>query len=123
MSLSRFTTEVTNTASAIEMDHASVLCMKQKIEARRTYFLLCHATAADWCDKGRVTIDTLHDDVLLIIFDFYVAEADEDHKYEEWQKLVHVCQNWRCVVFGSPLCLNLRVLCPPGTPVRENLAL
>ena len=77
---------------------------------------------ANWCDIGQVTIDILPDDVLLIIFDYYVAEADEDDKYEEWQKLVHVCQNWRYVVFGSPLRLNLRILCSGGTPVREKLA-
>jgi hypothetical protein len=69
-----------------------------------------------------VTIDILPGDVLLIIFDYYVAEADEDQEYEEWQKLVHVCQKWRYVVFGSPLRLNLRILCSTGTPVREKLA-
>jgi len=69
-----------------------------------------------------VTIDILPDDVLLEIFDYYVAEADEYWKFEEWQILVHVCQNWRYVVFRSPLYLNLRILCSKGTPVREKLA-
>jgi hypothetical protein len=71
---------------------------------------------------GQVTIDILPDDVLLVIFDYYMAKADEDGKFEEWQKLVHVCQNWRYVVFGSPLRLNLRILCSAGTPEREKLA-
>jgi hypothetical protein len=106
------------------MDHASasVRRLKQKIRLRRTSFLLRHATTANWCNTGRVTIDILPDDVLLVIFDHYMAKADEDQKYEEWQKLVHVCQNWRYVVFQSPLRLNLRILCLPGTPVREKLA-
>jgi F-box-like len=54
-----------------------------------------------------MTIDiVLPDDVLLEIFDYYVAEAG---KYEKWQVLVHVCQKWRYVVFRSPLRLNLRI--------------
>ena len=109
--------------SAIEMDHASVRRLKEKSGLRRTSFSVCHATAANRCDIGRVTIDILPDDVLLIIFDYYVADAEEDQKHEEWQKLVHVCQNWRCVTFGSPLRLNLRILCSAGTPTKKNLAL
>jgi hypothetical protein len=65
-----------------------------------------------------VTIDILHDDVLLEIFDYYMANA----KFEDWQMLVHVCQKWRYVVFQSPLRLNLRILCSAETPVREKLA-
>ena len=66
-----------------------------------------------------VPIDILPDDVLLAIFDFYVKE---DHRQftgkgiEAWESLVHVCQRWRSVVFGSPRHLNLRLLCTPGTP-------
>jgi hypothetical protein len=69
-----------------------------------------------------VTIDVLLDDVLLEIFDHYVAEADKDGEYEGWQRLVHVCQKWRHVVFQSPLRLNLRILCSARTPVKEKLA-
>ena len=68
-------------------------------------------------------IDILPEDVLLVIFDYYVAEADKERKFEEWQILVHVCQNWRYVVFQSPRRLNLRILCSAETPVREKLAL
>jgi hypothetical protein len=39
----------------------------------------------------------------------------------DWRILVHVCQRWRQVVFGSPLRLNLRILCTYGTPVRKHL--
>jgi hypothetical protein len=68
-----------------------------------------------------MTINILPDDVVLEIFDHYVAEADR--KFEEWQMLVHVCQKWRYVVFQSPLRLNLRILCSAGAHVREKLAL
>jgi len=98
---------------------------KQKIinkPFRRTSFLLCHTTTANWCHIGQVTIDILPDDVLLKIFDYYVAEATEVGEYEGWQVLAHACQKWRYVVLWSPLRLNLRILCSARTPVRSKLA-
>ena len=63
-------------------------------------------------------VDVLHDDVLLVIFDFYVGiSLGED----AWQSLVHVCRRWRCLVFESPRRLNLRLVCTPRTPVRQSL--
>jgi hypothetical protein len=67
----------------------------------------------------------LPDVVLLEIFDFYLGEeqvdyADEEH-IEAWHTLVHVCQKWRNVVFGSPHRLDLRLQCTARTPVRETL--
>jgi hypothetical protein len=68
------------------------------------------------------SIDELPDEVLLEIFDFCVDEdAFEKEDVEAWQPLVHVCQRWRSVVFGSPRRLNLRLVCKPGTPVRDKL--
>ena len=110
--------------SLIETDHAHR--QKQKIINKpppRRFFLHHCVTIANWCDIGRMTIDILPDDILLVIFDHYVAEADDDGKYEGWQMLVHVCQNWRYVVFQSPLRLDLRILCSAETPVREKLTL
>ena len=109
--------------SLIKMDHTRR--QKQEIinkSLQRMSFLLRRTTTTNWCDIDRVTIDILPEDVLLVIFDYYVAEADKDFKYEEWQMLVHVCQKWRYVVFWSPLRLNLRILCSAGAPVREKLA-
>ncbi len=40
---------------------------------------------------------------------------------EAWRSLVHVCRRWRCLVFLSPLRLNLRLFCTPGTPARDTL--
>ena len=38
-----------------------------------------------------------------------------------WQRLVHVCRRWRSVVFGSPLRLNLQLICTQTTPARDTL--
>ncbi len=75
--------------------------------------------AADWCNIGRVTVDMLPGDALLEIFDWYLI--DEDDEIEAWQTLVHVCQKWRNVVFGSPHRLNLRLLCTNDRPVAKML--
>jgi hypothetical protein len=67
---------------------------------------------------GRVlTIDNLPDDVLLEIFDFYFPVLGYQYFHtkrivESWQSLVHVCRRWRCLVFGSPRRLNLRLFLP-----------
>jgi F-box-like len=69
-----------------------------------------------------ITIDTLPDEALLEIFDLFVDEdALEKKDIEAWQSLVHVCQRWRSIIFGSPRRLNLRLACSPGTPVRDKL--
>jgi hypothetical protein len=69
----------------------------------------------DWCDKAQVTIDILPDVALLAIFDFYMDEE----QIEVWHTLVHVCQNWRNLVFESPRRLNLRLHCKASTPVGD----
>ena len=58
----------------------------------------------------------LPDDVLLAIFDLY-----RTNKKGPWETLVHVCRRWRCLVFGSPRRLKLRLVCTPRTPARESL--
>ena len=59
----------------------------------------------------------LPDVALLEIFDFYVDGA----RTEAWHTLVHVCRNWRNVIFRSPQRLNLRLRCIARTPVRERI--
>ena len=68
-------------------------------------------------DVGQaMSIDKLFDDVLLDIFDFYVIEQSNDKKeVEAWQTLVHVCRQWRTIVFGSSRRLNLRLYCATTT--------
>ena len=68
-------------------------------------------------------IDILPDNVLLEIFSFCI---DDPFEYEssharDWQRLVHVCQRWRGLIFASPRRLDLHLRCSHGTPVRENL--
>src|SRR6266566_2710866 len=92
--------------------------------------LLCNTgTVADWCGVGRVTMDMLPDVALLELFDCYVNQAREEDKrvwpptgIQAWHTLVHVCQKWRSVVFGSPHRLDLRLFCTDKTPVKETLA-
>jgi hypothetical protein len=74
----------------------------------------------DCCDVGQtqLTINTLPEDALLYVFDFYLAQASEA---EAWHTLVHVCRRWRGLVFGSPRRLNLQIVCTNETPVKEKL--
>ena len=55
--------------------------------------------------------------VLVEIFGFYVDRpgAGED----VWHTLVHVCRQWRFVVFDSPRRLNLRLLCTPKRQLKR----
>ena len=64
-------------------------------------------------------IDILTEDALLEIFEFYLD--DDDTGYNDWHTLVHVCQRWRNIVFGSSHYLDLQLLCTPTTPVRVSL--
>jgi hypothetical protein len=71
-----------------------------------------------------MSIDILLDDVLLAIFDLYVdKQSSEKAKMDSWQSLVHVCRQWRSLVFGSPRRLNLRLYCATKTrtPLRDTL--
>src|SRR6266436_3658615 len=68
--------------------------------------------------------DILPDDVLLDIFDFYmdmIPSYWNKTEIEAWQLLVHVCRQWRSLIFRSPRRLNLRLYCTPGTPARDTL--
>ena len=81
----------------------------------------------------RITIDTLPDDVLLEIFDFYSdAVADNQPPFvaggrnvplheDFWHTLVHVCRRWRCIVSASTRRLNLQLLCTERRPVKRNI--
>ena len=90
------------------------------------YVHILHNTAltVDWWDvAARVTIDMLPDVALLEIFDFFLGEGRnvDGYETEAWFTLVHVCQKWRDVVFGSPRRLDLQLYCTASSPVREML--
>ncbi|KAI0294214.1 hypothetical protein BC826DRAFT_354722 [Russula brevipes] len=83
-----------------------------------------------WIEDGRgqpyrkARIESLPDDVLLLIFGFYIDQAQDEERWsgeraEEWHALVHVCRRWRCVVFASPRHLRLRLLCTTRRSVEE----
>ena len=86
------------------------------------------STITNLCGAGhiflRVTIEALPDNVLLDIFEFYKAVRFHDLRSPwpwPWNRLVHVCQRWRYLVFASPLRLDLCLRCTSKTPVRETL--
>jgi hypothetical protein len=97
--------------------------------------IISQGLLADSIDVGQVlTINDLPDDDLLTIFDFYVVGYQDLELYEimssyedttmkirSWQSLIHVCQRWRGLVFGSPRRLKLQLCCTTRTPIRETL--
>jgi hypothetical protein len=75
-----------------------------------------------------VTLGSLPEDVLLEMFDIYINTVSDgvyvvesETPSQKWQKLAHVCRRWRCIVFASPLRLNLELRCTSATPVRKLL--
>jgi hypothetical protein len=69
---------------------------------------------------------SLPDDVLIEIFHFCRISVISDlggrlQWCKNWHQLVHVCQRWRFVIFGSPLGLNLQILCTAKVPARKLL--
>lgn len=67
-----------------------------------------------------MAFDTLPDDVLFHIFDFY--RMGSTFYPWTWITLAHVCSRWRQIIFASPRRLDLQFLCTPRTRrVRELL--
>ncbi|KAI0288342.1 hypothetical protein B0F90DRAFT_1803360, partial [Multifurca ochricompacta] len=67
-------------------------------------------------------MDTLSDDSLLEIFDFYRLDLILPHEpYWDWHTLVHVCRRWRQLIFALPRRLELQLVCKSRTPVRRIL--
>jgi hypothetical protein len=71
----------------------------------------------------RVTIGSLPDNVLLDIFESHHIDIDTGGpKFQwQWETLVHVCQRWRYLIFGSPIRLNLQLFFSEISPVMELL--
>ena len=68
------------------------------------------------------SIDELPDDVLLKIFDLYLNDCyNVESRERMWRSLLHICQRWRCLVFGSPGHLNLELVCTERTRARDTL--
>ncbi|KAN0130982.1 hypothetical protein V8E53_011115 [Lactarius tabidus] len=66
-------------------------------------------------------IDILPDDILLEIFVYCTRRYYWDiiDNVRAWQRLVHVCQRWRQIVYASPRYLDLFLYFSNGTPIRK----
>src|SRR6266404_2359916 len=73
------------------------------------------------CPHGAM-INMLPNEVLVEIFDSCrINESGLKPWKWKWIRLVHVCRRWRQIIFASPNCLNLQLLCTDGTPVTKKL--
>ena len=85
------------------------------------------AIGIDLCVLGKVsrraTSQTLPDDVLIEIFNFYRLSSVSLSRVRPWgwHILVHVCQRWRSIIFDSPRYFDLRIFCTYAVPVRDIL--
>ena len=73
-------------------------------------------------------ISILPNDILLDIFSLHVTRPrgysygprEGPKLYEDaWHTLVHVCQRWQSIVFSTPRCLNLWLLCTNKRRIKE----
>lgn len=89
-----------NPCEELEIDLAHVHCESQNHAAR---------------------IDILPDDIFLEIFAHCTRRYYWDimDNVRAWQRLVHVCQRWRQIVFASPRYLDLFLYFSNGTPIRN----
>ncbi|KAH9015910.1 hypothetical protein EDB85DRAFT_2156302 [Lactarius pseudohatsudake] len=68
------------------------------------------------------TTDTLNDDVLLSVFNYYRLDNGINWNTRlGWRKLSHVCQRWRRLIYGSATHLDMHILCTNGTPLVNTL--
>ena len=70
-------------------------------------------------------MDFLPDIILLNIFDFWRIIEYPVRLWKstwKWDRLVHVCQRWRQIVFASPNRLQIQLLCASGTPIKTHLS-
>ncbi|KAH9168483.1 hypothetical protein EDB89DRAFT_2203228 [Lactarius sanguifluus] len=99
-----------------------VLKLLQKVE-------LEVARAHGESNRHAMTIDILPDDILLEIFAFCLHDPrtslDSMRHMRVWQRLVHICQRWRQIIYASPRRLDLHLCCSNNTPFRtlKNLSL
>ena len=93
---------------------------------KRTYLCAISETTALTMWAGRVTVNSLPEDVLLHIFYFdrlsFFDGLEEIDRLQglswSWRRLVHVCRTWRSVIFASPTFLDLSLVCGPRTSVE-----
>lgn len=100
-----------DTSDVLHMDNAS------SCEKCASYAPCLQLLLIVWA--GPVTVDALPDDVLLHIFHLdrviHLDELDalDRHSSWRWDRLGHVCQRWRSIIFASPNFLDLKVVLRP----------
>jgi hypothetical protein len=69
----------------------------------------------------QTTINTLNDDILFGIFNYYGLDDDNAWNVRLGCKISHVCRRWRHVVHSSAFHLGMHILCTNGTPIVDTL--
>jgi len=117
--------------SMLHVDERCRGLKKAEVGDKKQVLLTMTSTQLSGADSDqpypRVTIDALPDDVLIETFEFYLGKDDpdvfvftDDHDYDGWQTLVHVCRRWRCIVFASPRRLDLKLYCTRQRSVNSK---
>ncbi|KAH8994374.1 hypothetical protein EDB86DRAFT_2926343, partial [Lactarius hatsudake] len=75
-------------------------------------------------NRHAVTINILPDDILLEIFALCLHDPhnslDSLRHMRVWQRLVHVCQRWRRIIYASPRRLDLHLCCSNEMPFKNR---
>ncbi|KAI0292310.1 hypothetical protein BC826DRAFT_448553 [Russula brevipes] len=108
----------------------SIHCQHETKETRPNLNLSCAVCHLTRCYVGQMTINTLSDDALLEIFDFYYRECSDSYgmywfrrpcTMKVWKPLLDVCRRWRYIIFESPRRLHISLGCDERTRMRELL--
>ncbi|KAH9170067.1 hypothetical protein EDB89DRAFT_1353418 [Lactarius sanguifluus] len=81
--------------------------------------------AGGYSYRPAATINILPDDVFLEIFAFCIRGPcwNSIERMRVWQRLVHVCQRWRQIIYASPRYLDVHLYyCSNVTPFRKDLS-
>jgi len=113
--------------SMLHVDESCCGLKKVEVSDKKRVLRRMTSTESGGADQlyPRTTIEALPDDVLLETFELYLDkddadEIDEGHNYDGWQRLVHVCRRWRCIVFASPRRLDLKLYCTRQRSVNSK---
>ena len=87
--------------------------LPHQVNARENVLIL-HSACLLLTSSQQSTVVKLSDEVLLNIFRYYL-----DASPRFWAVLVHICGQWRRIVFENQRCLHLRLYCTHRTPVSK----
>ncbi|KAH9169010.1 hypothetical protein EDB89DRAFT_2231549 [Lactarius sanguifluus] len=108
----------TGSSSATTTTHHDGPCKSLKIERART---------DEESNTHVATIDILPDDILREIFSICLFKPYKHptRRMRVWQNMVHVCQRWRQIIYGSSRYFDLHLFCSNlyGLPFRKDLGL